>query len=329
MIAKSNRPTRLRVSVAMRNLVRENYLNMDGVMYPLFLVEGVQVRKEISSMKGQFVLSLDMLDAEIRDLLSLGIRSVLLFGEPDVKDEAGSGAYDEFGIVQKGIRQIKEGFPEMLVAADACLCQYKSDGHCCFFGEDGRIKREQTLRVLDRVALSQARAGADIVAPSDMMDGRVRNIRIALDENGFEHVSILAYSAKYASNMYGPFRDAVHSAPTFGDRKSYQMDYANSREAMKEMELDLLEGADILMVKPAGFYQDILRTARDRFDVPMAAYQVSGEYAMLRNAVDAGLLNKMAIVESLMALKRSGADILITYFAKDLKELLREYYGEN
>ncbi len=324
MIARNNRPTRLRTNTAMRGLVRENRLSLDGIMYPLFLVEGEQIKKEISSMKGQYVMSLDMLAGEIQELMALGIRSVLLFGEPDSKDEAGSGAYDEQGIVQKGIRLIKERFPEVLVAADVCLCQYKADGHCCFFDEAGRIRRMKTLETLNQVALSQAKAGVDMVAPSDMMDGRVGSIRESLDENGFEHVSIMAYSAKYASNMYGPFRDAVHSAPTFGDRKSYQMDYANGREAMKEMELDLLEGADILMVKPAGFYQDIIRTARDHFDVPLAAYQVSGEYAMLKNAVDAGLLNKRAILESLMALKRSGADILITYFAKELKELLGE-----
>jgi porphobilinogen synthase len=319
-----NMPTRLRVGKTIRALVRENVLTMDDIIYPLFAVQGEGVREEISSMKDQYHLSVDVLADEIAMLKTKGIRAVIVFGEPERKDDIGTGAVDENGIVQQAVREIKKSHPDMYVVTDVCLCQYKVDGHCCFFDAKGHIKQMKTIETLNKVAVSHAQAGADMVAPSDMMDGRVGSIRKALDESGFDYVSIMAYSAKYASNLYGPFRDAVHSTPAFGDRKSYQMDYGNSREAMHEMQLDIDEGADIIMVKPAGLYLDIIRMGSDRYDVPMAAYQVSGEYSMLCNAVQDDVLNKMAIYESLMAIKRSGADIVITYFAKQIKELLEE-----
>ncbi len=322
MIGKLTRPTRLRGSNAMRSLVRETQLSMDDIMYPLFVVEGENVREEISSMKEQYHISVDMLEAEIKMLKNKGIKSVLIFGEPAEKDVDGRCAYAHDGISQRAIAQIKSIDPDMLVASDVCLCPFKDDGHCCYFDNDGHIMRKETVKVLAKIAVSQAAAGADIIAPSDMMDGRVLEIRKALDTAGFSHVAIMSYSAKFASNYYGPFRDAVDSAPKFGDRKTYQMDYANGREAIKEMELDIVEGADILMVKPAGAYLDIIKAGYDNFDVPMAAYQVSGEYAMLYNGVKQGVVDKMAIYESLVAIKRSGAKIIITYFAKEVQKFL-------
>ncbi len=324
MINNKKKPTRLRASATIRALVRENVLTMDDFIYPLFAVEGTEIRKEIPSMKEQYHLSVDMLSEEIAMLKSKGIRAVLVFGEPKQKDDEGSGAFFEDGIVQRAVREIKGTYPDMFVATDVCLCQYKSDGHCCFFSDKGYIDHTKTLDALNKVAVSHAKAGADMVAPSDMMDGRVGSIRHSLDAAGFDYVSIMAYSAKYASNLYGPFREAVHSAPAFGDRKAYQMDFSTSKEALREMRLDIEEGADIIMVKPAGAYLDIIRLGHERFDVPMAAYQVSGEYSMLYNAVKDGVLNKMAIYESLMAIKRSGANIIITYFAKQIQELLGE-----
>lgn len=318
------KPTRLRTNATIRALVRAHTLRMDDMIYPLFVVEGTGIRDEIPSMKEQYHVSVDMLDEEISMLEAKGIRAVLLFGEPAAKDESGSGAFAENGIVQRAVGEIKRTHPDLFVLTDVCLCQYKSDGHCCFFTDAGYIEHQKTLDALNQVAVSHASAGADMVAPSDMMDGRVGSIRRALDASGFVSVSIMAYSVKYASHMYGPFRDAVHSAPAFGDRKSYQMDFGNSKEAMREMQLDIEEGADIVMVKPAGPYLDIIRMGSQRFDVPMAAYQVSGEYSMLYNAVQDGVLDRMAVYESLMAIKRSGADIIITYFAKQMAELLGE-----
>ncbi|MBU4541962.1 MAG: porphobilinogen synthase [Firmicutes bacterium] len=318
-------PTRLRKNTAVRNLIRETQLSMNDVVYPLFIVDGQGVRKEIGSMKDQYHLSLDMLGAETLALKELGIRYVILFGVPDQKDGQATPAFVADGLVQEAIRIIKRVDPQMYVITDVCLCEYKSDGHCCFFEENGEIRRDQTLKTLSKTALSHAQAGADMVAPSDMMDGRIDHIRETLDQAGYESIPIMAYSAKFASSFYGPFRDAANSAPAFGDRRSYQMDPANSREALKEMVLDIDEGADIVMVKPAMPYLDIIAKGKELSYLPMAAYQVSGEYAMIRNAVDADLMDRRAIFESLISIKRAGADIIITYFAKELQAMLKDY----
>lgn len=318
-------PTRLRKNTAVRNLIRETQLSMNDIVYPLFIVDGQGVRKEIGSMKDQYHLSLDMLGAETLALKELGIRYVILFGVPDQKDGQATPAFVADGLVQEAIRIIKRVDPQMYVITDVCLCEYKSDGHCCFFEENGEIRRDQTLKTLSKTALSHAQAGADMVAPSDMMDGRIDHIRETLDQAGYESIPIMAYSAKFASSFYGPFRDAANSAPAFGDRRSYQMDPANSREALKEMVLDIDEGADIVMVKPAMPYLDIIAKGKELSYLPMAAYQVSGEYAMIRNAVDADLMDRRAIFESLISIKRAGADIIITYFAKELQAMLKDY----
>lgn len=318
-------PTRLRKNTAVRNLIRETQLSMNDVVYPLFIVDGQGVRKEIGSMKDQYHLSLDMLGAETLALKELGIRYVILFGVPDEKDSEATPAFVADGLIQEAIRVIKKVDPEMYVITDVCLCEYKSDGHCCFFEENGEIRRAQTLETLSRTALSHAEAGADMVAPSDMMDGRIDHMRETLDRAGYESIPIMAYSAKFASSFYGPFRDAANSAPSFGDRRSYQMDPANSREALKEMVLDIDEGADIVMVKPAMPYLDIIAKGKELSYLPMAAYQVSGEYAMIKNAVDADLMDRRAIFESLISIKRAGADIIITYFAKELQAMLKDY----
>jgi len=318
-------PTRLRKNTAVRNLIRETQLSMNDVVYPLFIVDGQGVRKEIGSMKDQYHLSLDMLGAETLALKELGIRYVILFGVPDEKDSAATPAFVADGLIQEAIRVIKKVDPQMYVITDVCLCEYKSDGHCCFFEENGEIRRVQTLETLSRTALSHAEAGADMVAPSDMMDGRIDHMRETLDLAGYESIPIMAYSAKFASSFYGPFRDAANSAPSFGDRRSYQMDPANSREALKEMVLDIDEGADIVMVKPAMPYLDIIAKGKELSYLPMAAYQVSGEYAMIKNAVDADLMDRRAIFESLISIKRAGADIIITYFAKELQAMLKDY----
>lgn len=317
------RPRRLRANTVIRDLVRETTLSTDDFVYPLFIVEGNNIKKEISSLKGQYQLSIDMLEEEIKELISLGIKSVMLFGIPDVKDEVGCGAYDHNGIVQKATREIKSKFKDMYVITDLCMCEYTSHGHCGILDEDGYVNNDKTLEYLAKIAVSQAEAGANMIAPSDMMDGRVAVIREALDKEGFCNIPIMAYSAKYASAFYGPFRDAADSAPSFGDRKSYQMDPANVNEGLREVALDIEEGADIVMVKPALPYLDVLRKVKDNFNMPIAAYNVSGEYAMVRNAVDAGLLNESAILESLISIKRAGADIIITYFAKDAAKMLR------
>ncbi|MBN2899269.1 MAG: porphobilinogen synthase [Clostridia bacterium] len=319
------KPTRLRGNQLIRDLVKEVAISMNDIVYPLFMVEGTGIREEISSLKDQYHLSVDALEKEIPFLKEKGIKYLILFGSPNEKDAEATPAYAKDGIVQQAIRKIKSLDMGMYVITDVCLCQYKSDGHCCKFHPDGTIDLEASLELLSKVALSHAEAGADMVAPSDMMDGRIGNMRETLDENGFGHVPIMSYSAKYASNYYGPFREAANSAPAFGDRRAYQMDYANREEAMREMELDVMEGADILMVKPAMPYLDILRTGKDTFNLPMAAYQVSGEYAMLRLAVDQGIVDEKAILESLIAIKRSGADIIITYFAKEIVRLLEVY----
>ncbi|WP_373485818.1 porphobilinogen synthase [Acetobacterium malicum] len=318
-------PTRLRKNTAVRNLIRETQLSMNDVVYPLFIVDGQGVRKEIGSMKDQYHLSLDMLGAETLALKELGIRYVILFGVPDEKDSEATPAFVADGLIQEAIRVIKKVDPQMYVITDVCLCEYKSDGHCCFFEENGEIRRAQTLETLSRTALSHAEAGADMVAPSDMMDGRIDHMRETLDRAGYESIPIMAYSAKFASSFYGPFRDAANSAPSFGDRRSYQMDPANSREALKEMVLDIDEGADIVMVKPAMPYLDIIAKGKELSYLPMAAYQVSGEYAMIKNAVDADLMDRRAIFESLISIKRAGADIIITYFAKELHAMLKDY----
>lgn len=298
---------------------------MNDVVYPLFVVEGEGIKREIPSMKGQYHFSLDMLEDEIHELKDLGVRYVILFGVPDEKDAEASPAFVDNGIIQRAVRKIKSIDPEMYVICDVCLCEYKSDGHCCFFEENGDIDRKKTLDTLCKVTVSQARAGADMVAPSDMMDGHIAAMRDALDEAGFESIPIMGYSAKFASTFYGPFRDAANSAPAFGDRRAYQMDPANGVEALKEVELDVEEGADIVMVKPAMPYLDVISQAKELSFLPMAAYQVSGEYAMIRTAVDQGLLDERAIYESLLCIKRAGAKIIITYFAKDLKELIEKY----
>ncbi|MFR2839194.1 MAG: porphobilinogen synthase [Zhenhengia sp.] len=312
------RPRRLRHNLAMREMVRETTLERRNLVYPLFVVEGENIKEEISSLKGIFHFSLDRLEEEIKELVNLGIQYVILFGIPNEKDAFGKEAYSETGIVQEAIRKVKEIAPDMYVITDVCMCQYTDHGHCGILNKEGYVQNDVTLTYLARIAVSHAKAGADMVAPSDMMDGRVAAIRTALDENGFMNVPIMAYSAKYASNFYGPFRAAAHSTPAFGDRKTYQMDIANTDEALREVELDLEEGADIVMVKPALSYLDIIRRVKDNFNAPIAAYNVSGEYAMVKMAVENGLLDEKAIYESVLSIKRAGADIIITYFAKEL-----------
>lgn len=309
------RPRRLRRSESIRRLVRETQLHPDDLVYPIFVVEGQGVRSEIPSLPGNFHLSIDQLTGVVRPLVDSGLSAVILFGLPASKDPMGSEAYNPDGVVPRAIRALKDAFPDLLVVTDVCLCQYTDHGHCGVV-ENGEIVNDPSLALIAQTAVVHARAGADIVAPSDMMDGRVARIRQALDEEGMEQVSIMAYSAKYASAFYGPFRDAAHSAPGFGDRRSYQMDPANGREALREMRLDLSEGADILMVKPALAYLDVIRNAREQFDVPLAAYNVSGEYAMIKAAVERGWLDeKTAVLEMLTAIKRAGAEIILTYFA--------------
>ncbi len=319
------RPRRLRANKAIRNLVRETKLNVEDLIYPLFIVEGEGIKSEISSLPDVYHFSLDMLEDEIKEIKDLGIDHVILFGIPHdhEKDECGSEAYNDNGIIQRAIRKIKEIDSEMNVITDVCMCEYTSHGHCGILNEKGYVKNDVTLEYLTKIAVSHAKAGADMVAPSDMMDGRIAALREGLDEAGFEDIGIMAYSVKYASTFYGPFREAANSAPSFGDRKTYQMDPANSNEALIEAELDVLEGADILMVKPALSYLDVIRRVKDNFDLPLAAYNVSGEYAMLKSAVNNGILAEGAIYESVMSIKRAGADIIITYFAKDLAKMIR------
>lgn len=317
------RSRRLRTSDAIRKLVREINLSVDDFIYPLFIVEGKGIKEEISAMPGVYHYSVDMLEEELEELNSLGLDKILLFGLPNHKDEIGSEAYSDEGIVQKAIREVKRCSPSTYVITDVCMCQYTDHGHCGILDEKGVVLNDTTLNYLSRIALSHAKAGADMVAPSDMMDLRIKEIRDVLDENDYTYVSIMAYSAKYASSFYGPFREAAHSSPSFGDRKTYQMDYANRREAILEVESDIMEGADIVMVKPALSYLDIIRDIRDNFDVPVAAYNVSGEYSMLKNAVNQGLVSDTIIEEVLTSIKRAGAEIIISYFAKEIAYKLK------
>ncbi len=320
----TNRPTRLRRNTTIRQMVKETRLTMEQIIYPIFLVEGNHIKEEISSLKDQYHYSIDVLVSELPNFKKLGIKSLLLFASTSHKSMDGSSGSQEDGLVQSAIKAIKEEDPTFYVIADVCLCQYKEDGHCCIYKENKEIDRMATLNVLSDIALSYAKAGVDMVAPSDMMDGRVGAIRQKLDQNGYEYVAIMAYSAKYASSFYGPFREAAHSAPAFGDRKSYQMDPANRTEALKEILLDVEEGADVIMVKPAMPYLDIISDAKQSVTVPVAAYQVSGEYAMLMQAIEAGIVDERAIYESLITICRSGASIIISYFAKEIARILEK-----
>jgi porphobilinogen synthase len=318
-----HRPRRLRRTEALRALVRETRLAPEDFVLPLFACPGEKVRREISSMPGVHNLSVDEIAKEAAGAQAIGIKSVILFGLPEAKDEKASGAYDEHGIVQQAVRAIRESAPGLIIMADTCLCEYTSHGHCGVV-RDGEVINDESLELLAQTAVSQAEAGADVVAPSAMMDGQVGAIRDALDDAGFESVAIMAYAVKYASAFYGPFREAAHSAPAFGDRRAYQMDPANAREAMREAELDYMEGADILMVKPAGVYLDILKMVREEFDLPVAAYHVSGEYAMIKAAAQNGWIDEQRVMlETLTSIKRAGADIILTYYAREAARALR------
>jgi porphobilinogen synthase len=318
-----HRPRRLRRSEGLRALVRETRLAREDLVLPLFACAGAGVRREVSSMPGVCNLSVDETGREAAAAFDAGVPAVILFGLPESKDETATGAYDRRGVVQEATRAVRKAAPGMVVIADTCLCEYTSHGHCGVVRE-GEVLNDESLELLARTALSQAEAGADIVAPSAMMDGQVGAIRAALDDAGFEHVPVMSYAVKYASAFYGPFRDAADSTPAFGDRRAYQMDYSNAREAMREAELDVMEGADFLMVKPAGAYLDILRAVRERFDLPLAAYQVSGEYSMIKAAAERGWLDeKRVMMETLTAIRRAGADIIITYFAREAARELR------
>jgi porphobilinogen synthase len=316
------RPRRLRKNENFRRLIRETSLNIDDLVYPLFVVSGKNVKKPIASMPGIFQLSIDYIIKEAREARELGIPAILLFGIPPHKDESGTGAFAKEGIIQQAVKRIKKEVPDILIVTDVCLCEYTSHGHCGMV-EKGEVLNDASLEVLAETALSHAVAGADMVAPSAMMDGQVGAIREILDENNYDDVPIMAYAAKFASCFYGPFREAAEGAPQFGDRKSYQMDPANGDEAIREITLDVAEGADIIMVKPALPYLDIICRARQEFDLPLAAYNVSGEYSMIKAAAQLGWLDEeKAVLESLTAIKRAGADIIITYWAKDAAKLL-------
>jgi len=324
MTFPENRMRRLRSSEAMRKMVRQTSLNVTDLIYPLFVKAGRAVKEEIASMKGCFHFSPDSIVDEAKEIQQLGIPAILLFGQAIKKDEQGSQSWAEDGAVQQAVRAIKKACPQLLVITDACLCAYTSHGHCGIVKDDGKIDNDASCELLAKVALSHAQAGADVIAPSDMMDGRVGYIRQAFEENGFYDTAIMAYSAKYASAFYGPFRDVADSTPTFGDRKTYQMDTANADEAMAEIALDIEEGADIVMVKPAVCFLDIISKAKAGFDIPVAAYNVSGEYMMINAAADAGVLDReVAMMEMLVSIKRAGADIIITYFAKEVAKLIK------
>ncbi len=316
------RPRRLRRTEALRALVRETSLTARSLVYPLFVCPGSNVKEEIRSMPGNYRWSVDLLIDECKRTYELGISAVILFGIPDKKDEVGSGAYDPGGIIQRAVRAVKKALPNLLLICDVCLDEYTSHGHCGLVKNE-EIDNDATLELLAKTALTQVQAGADLVAPSDMMDGRVGRIRAELDAHGFTHIPILAYSAKYASAFYAPFREAADSAPKFGDRKSYQMDPANQREAMREIALDIEEGADVIMVKPALPYLDIIALARREFELPIAAYQVSGEFSLIEAAAKLGWVDRERILmETLLCIRRAGADIILTYFAKDAAHLL-------
>ena len=323
MLFPDYRPRRLRKNESFRRMIRETTLSVDNLIYPLFVVPGQGVRRPIVSMPGVFQLSVDELIKEAREVQAARIPAIILFGIPDKKDDRASGAYAAEGIIQRAVKALKDKVPDLMVIGDVCLCEYMSHGHCGLIRQ-GEVDNDATLELLARTALSQVKAGADMVAPSDMMDGRVAEIRQALDENGFEHIPIMAYSAKYASAFYGPFREAAESAPQFGDRKSYQMDPPNVREAIREASLDMEEGADILMVKPALAYLDVIAKVREEFDLPVAAYNVSGEYAMVKAAALQGWLDEEKVMmEMLIGIRRAGADLILTYFAKQAAALLQ------
>ncbi|HHO76132.1 MAG TPA: porphobilinogen synthase [Deltaproteobacteria bacterium] len=318
-----HRPRRLRSNDTIRKMVRETHIHPDQLIFPLFVKEGKGIHEPIASMPGQYRYSPDALSPVVNDIVSAGIPAVLLFGIPLKKDSLATGAHKRDGIVQQAIGKIKNAAPELMVITDVCLCEYTDHGHCGILDEKNRVSNDDTIEILSKVALSHAKAGSDMIAPSDMMDGRVGIIRDALDESGFEHLPILSYAVKYASSFYGPFREAAGSAPSFGDRKSYQMDPANVREALREARFDVEEGADIIMVKPALPYLDVIRTIADEFDEPLCAYQVSGEYAMIKAAASGGWLAEEAcIMESITSIKRAGADMIITYFAREIARIL-------
>lgn len=315
---------RLRSTATLRRLVRENYLTVNDLILPVFVTHGRQIKKAVSAMPGVYNYSIDVLIEELKQVIELGIPGIILFGIPEKKDAVGSEGYAEDGIIQKAVKAIKNTYPDLLVITDVCLCEYTDHGHCGLV-KDGKVLNDPTLDLLCRCAVSHARSGADMVAPSDMMDGRVAAIRQALDSAGFTEVPIMAYSAKFASAFYGPFREAAGSAPQFGDRKSYQMDPPNAREALREVELDIEEGADIVMVKPALAYMDIIRKVKDTFNHPVAAYNVSGEYSMVKAAAAQGWIDEKSVVmEYLTGLKRAGADIILTYHAVDVARWLRK-----
>ncbi len=331
------RPRRLRISENMRRMVRETVLTVDDLIYPMFVVPGKGIKEEIPSMPGNYHLSVDRIATEVEEVARLGIPAIVLFGIPDHKDAVGTADYDPDGVVQRAIRAIKAAVPELLVIGDVCMCEYTDHGHCGMVNgwpegnpayqndkwPERYILNDETLPYLGKIAVTYAESGADLVAPSGMMDGMVGAIRSALDEAGFERVSILSYAAKYASAFYGPFRDAAQSPPRFGDRKQYQMDPANAREALREIELDIAEGADIVMVKPAMAYMDVIRLVRERFDLPLAAYSVSGEYSMIKAAAARGWIDERAVaMEVLTGIKRAGADMILTYWAKDVARWL-------
>jgi porphobilinogen synthase len=319
-----HRPRRLRRRESLRALVRETRLRPENFILPLFACPGQSVRREIPSMPGVHNLSVDEIAGEAANAYETGVRGVILFGLPQTKDETATGAYDDKGIVQQSVRAIRSVAPELIIITDTCLCEYTSHGHCGVV-RDGEVLNDESLELLARTAVSQAQAGADIVAPSAMMDGQVGAIREALDGAGLEHIAIMSYAVKYASAFYGPFREAADSAPAFGDRRAYQMDAANAREALLEAELDYEEGADILMVKPATVFLDILRMVRDRFDLPLAAYHVSGEYALIKAAAQKGWIDeKRVMLETLTSIKRAGADIIITYYAREAVKALNK-----
>ena len=314
----TRRPRRLRGSPAIRRMVRETVLNVDDLIYPIFVRFGSHIREEIPSMPGIYRFTLDELEPEIREVQELGIPAIILFGIPEYKDEKATSAFEENGIVQEAVRLVKKLAPDIFVITDVCMCQYTTFGHCGIV-KDGKVLNDESLEILAKIAVSHVKAGADMVAPSAMMDGQVRAIREALDAEGFTDIPIMGYSAKYASAFYGPFRDAAESAPKFGDRSTYQMDPPNWREAMREIELDIEEGADIVMVKPALPYLDIIARARERFDYPIAAYNVSGEYSLVKAAALQGWIDERRVVlELLTSIKRAGADLILTYFAKDV-----------
>lgn len=315
---------RLRYNSTVRSMVRETSLTNNDLIYPLFVVPGVKVKKEVRSMPGVYQMSVDVIAEECKEVENLGIPAVILFGIPDHKDEIGSGAYDSNGIIQQALRAIKKGTKKLLVITDVCLCEYTSHGHCGVLNEE-KILNDETVELLVKESLSHAEAGADIIAPSDMMDGRIGAIRKGLDEKGFIETPILSYAVKYASGYYGPFRDAAESAPAFGDRRSHQMDISNALEALREAETDIEEGADMIMVKPAGAYLDIIWRVKEKFGMPTAAYQVSGEYAMIKAAGRNNWIDEERVmIESLTAIKRAGADMILTYFAKNVVEYLKK-----